>query len=108
MVVAGKIRFLFVFPILLSIAGVYIFHFSGGQKCELLVGWRKNILFVKKKRKYEGEEVEKWAKSGKFSKYLGEKYHFEMGGGDIVSLTNIHPCINISKMSSLFLGMGHV
>ena len=49
----------------------------------LVIGWlgKKYDDLLRKKRKYEGEEMEKWAKSGNFSLYLGEKYHFEEVGG---------------------------
>ena len=58
---------------------------GGGQKYDLLVGWGKNMIFIKKKRGREeiftvlgGEKISFWKKGG--------------GGKNIKYLDNIHAC----------------
>ena len=76
---------------------VYIFHMS-----YCLVG-EKIWLFVKKKRKFKGDELEKGEKSVKVPLYLGEKISFQKKGGGqkYHILENIHTCrYDINRVAS--------
>ena len=62
-------------------AGVYIFHFANNRSHRMVGG--KYEWFVKKKREYKEDEVEKWRKRGNFHFTYGKKYDFwkSRGGG---------------------------
>ena len=69
--------------------GVYFSFTLWGQKYDFLVGWGKNVMKMKKKRKYEGDEVEKWEI---FTVPGGNIKFLKRGGGkNIPFWANMHP-----------------